>query len=365
MGRCKYCGQSTGIFGKSHQECEDKHTRGINGMKNLMFRYFEGSVPATHLRQKIEHNKVPYYLNEDDIADVAAAVISAYGDELRRPYSLEILSKIKAFLSNVGVSYAAINKEGALDELAQKLFQGYLIDFFVKNTPISQIKINTESVLSVLPLNQQRKDEAYINVLNKAADKFMLDGTLTEDEYQRMESYTSLLGISIYDILSKYKNETLARIGQAVVLKDLQKGLFPHIALTVPVILGKGERTIWVYDNVSMYQEKILREYVGGSRGVSIRIFKGVSYRIGSFKGRPVEKSNMEHIGTGTLIITNKHFFFHCATTTIKIPFSKLIGVIPYSDGIEIHTETKVKRAVFQGFDAWFIMNVLNQVNNQ
>lgn len=219
-------------------------------------------------------------------------------------------------------------------------------------------------MLSILPLNQQRKDEAYINVLNKVADKFMLDGTLTDDEYQRIESYVSSLGICIYDIPSQYKNEALVRIGQAVVLKDLQKGVFPHITLTVPVILSRGEQVIWVYDNVSMYQEKTLREYVGGSRGVSIRIFKGVSYRIGSFKGHPVEKSNMESIGTGALVITNKHFFFHCATTTIKIPFSKLVGVIPYFDGIEVHTETKVKRAVFHGFDSWFVMNVLNQVNN-
>ncbi len=120
-----------------------------------------------------------------------------------------------------------------------------------------------------------------------------------------------------------------------------------------------------VYDNVTMFQEKIVREYQGGSRGMSYRICKGVTYRTGSFKGRPVERSSMDKVGVGSLVITNKHFFFHCPTASVKIPYSKLVGVTPYSDGLEVHKEeAKPKRTVFQGFDAWFAMNVLNQVNN-
>jgi len=73
----------------------------------------------------------------------------------------------------------------------------------------------------------------------------------------------------------------------------------------------------------------------------------------------------MEKIGVGSLVITNKHFFFHCPTASVKIPYSKLVGVTPYSDGLEVHKEeAKPKRTVFQGFDAWFVMNVLNLVNN-
>ncbi len=37
---------------------------------------------------------------------------------------------------------------------------------------------------------------------------------------------------------------------------------------------------------------------------------------------------------------------------------------IEESDGLEVHKEeAKPKRTVFQGFDAWFLMNVLNIVN--
>ncbi len=148
-------------------------------------------------------------------------------------------------------------------------------------------------------------------------------------------------------------------------LKDLQQGILPKQTLTVPVMLGRGECALWVFDNVTMNQEKITREYVGGSRGMSYRICKGLTYRTGSFKGHPVEQSHMDMVGVGSLVVTNKNFFFHCPTASVKIPYSKLVGVTPYSDGLEVHKEeAKPKRTVFQGFDAWFVMNVLNLVNN-
>lgn len=365
MAKCKYCGQSAGLFSRFHKECEEKHNRGLQGMSNLMRRYFGGSVTASDLANKIERNKLPYFLSEDDIADAAISAINAYGESIRRPYSADVLPKIKGFISSVNVPYARLNHKGDLDKLSMKLFQGYIVDFFAKGVPLSQINISTASVTSVLPLSQQKKEEAYFNVLNKAADKFMSNGLLTDNEQRLLESYTSSLGIALNCLPMQYQSESLARIGQAMVLKDLQRGVLPRKPLTVPVMLGKGECVLWVYNYVTMFQEKITREYVGGSRGMSYRICKGITYRTGSFKGHPVERSSMDKVGVGSLVVTNEHFFFHCPTASVKIPFKKLVGVTPYSDGLEVHKEeAKPKRTVFQGFDAWFIMNVLNLVNN-
>lgn len=364
MGTCKYCGQSAGIFSRSHKQCEEKHARGVEGITQLMRRYFNGSVSASDFGMKITRNRVPYYLSEDDIVSSAEIVIKEYSSSLRRPYRAEILTRIKGFLANVGVPYSSINKNGVLDTLSMKLFQGYVVDFFAKDLSLSQISICTDSVTSVLPLSSIKKDEAYFNVLAKAADNFMRDGYLSDREQQQIESYVSALGISLNAIPTQYRTESLARIGQAIVLNDLQRGKLPQRPLTVPVMLSKGEVPLWTYDGVTMFQEKINREYVGGSRGMSYRICKGLTYRTGSFKGHPVERSHMETIGHGQLVITNKNLFFHCSTSSVKIPYSKLVGVTPYSDGLEVHKEeAKPKRTVFQGFDAWFVMNVLNQVS--
>lgn len=364
MGACKYCGQTVRFFSRVHKECEEKHERGLNGMGDLMRRYFSGCVSADDLKAKMVKNRLPYFLSEDDIAAVAITAIKAFGDSLKRPYPIDILPRIKAFLNAIALPYVKLNEKGDMDTLAMKMFQGYVLDFFAKGVPLTQIKISTDSVTSVLPLSQQKKDEAYYNVLNKAADKFMADGWLADNEQRLIESYTSSLGIALNCLPMQYQSESLARIGQAIVLKNLQRGILPQKPLTVPVMLGRGECALWVYDNVTMFQEKITREYIGGNRGMSFRICKGVTYRTGSFKGRPVERSHMDKVGVGSLVITNKHFFFHCLTASVKIPFNKIIGVSPYSDGLEVHKdEAKPKRTVFQGFDPWFIMNILNFIN--
>lgn len=47
-----------------------------------------------------------------------------------------------------------------------------------------------------------------------------------------------------------------------------------------------------------------------------------------------------------------------------KNTLQKIAGMTPYSDGIEIHQDsTKAQRQVFQGFDSWFMMNLLSNIN--
>jgi hypothetical protein len=363
MATCKYCGQSAGFFSRVHKECEEKHEKGIQGMSGMLRKYFSGAMTAQDMGAKIQRNRLPYYLSDEDIADVAASVITDYASTLHRPYTQQMLSKIKDFLANIGVPYALINKNGALDKLGQKLFQGFAVEYFAQGLPMSQVSINTASVTSVLPLSSQKKDEAYMNVLNKAASNFMKGGMLTDNEERLITSYANSIGLSLNCLPAQYATEDLAKIGQAIVLKDLSQGKLPQQPLTVPVMLGKGECALWVYDNVTLYQEKFQREYQGRSGGFSYRICKGVTYRTNQFKGHPVERSFMNNVGTGSLVITNKNLIFHCPTASVKIPFNKLIGVTPYSDGLEVHKdEAKPKRTVFQGFDSWFVMNVLNQV---
>lgn len=365
MANCKYCGRSSGLFSRVHKECEEKHDSGLKGLSGIMHKYFDGKISASELGLKIAKNRTPYSLSTEDIETTASQILNQFGESLKRPYSKDTLPKIKGFIDNVGITYSELNSKGTLDNLAQKLFQGYVVDFFAKGVPLSQIKISTDSVTSVLPLSIQKKEEAYYNVLNKAADKFMADGFLSDQEANQLMAYSSGLGLALNSLPPQYRNSNLQRISQAIILRDLQRGILPRTHLTVPVMLGKGEAVLWEFDNVTMYQEKITREYVGGNRGMSYRIFKGMTYRTGSFKGRPVERSHMECIGNGSLVITNKNFFFHCPTASVKIPYSKLVGVTPYSDGLEVHKEeAKPKRTVFQGFDAWFPMNVLGQVNN-
>lgn len=364
MAKCKYCGKSAGFFSRYHDECKTRHEQGMHGLSGMLKNFFQGNISASKMGQNIVQNKAPYFLSDDDIATVAEKEVNSFASKLKRPFSPNIISIISDFIQNIGISYSKLNRNGVMTNLGQKLIQGYHIEYFASSLPMNQVNMNSLAVTNIIPLSANEKDEVYMNVLNRAASNFMRKGQITDAEEQLINSYSYQLGLSLNNMPNQYASADLDKIGQAIILKNLEKGILPQKSISVPVLLCKGECALWVYHNVTMLQEKIQREYRGRSGGFSFRIFKGVTYRTGQFKGRPVENSYLDTIGNGSLVVTNKHLYFHCATASVKIPYSKLVGVTPYSDGLEVHKEeTKQKRTVFQGFDSWFIIKMLSLIN--
>jgi hypothetical protein len=49
----------------------------------------------------------------------------------------------------------------------------------------------------------------------------------------------------------------------------------------------------------------------------------------------------------------------------VKVRYNKIVGITHYYDGIEVHKDgAKQKRLTMQGFDPWFLMNVLSHIAN-
>ena len=113
-------------------------------------------------------------------------------------------------------------------------------------------------------------------------------------------------------------------------------------------------------------EQKIKREYVGGSAGVSIRIARGVYYRIGAFKGHPIEKSHAVHVDTGILGITNKHIYFYGHNKKFRIKYEKIVSFESYSDGIGLQKDAvTAKPQIFVTGDGWFTYNLITNLSNQ
>jgi len=109
------------------------------------------------------------------------------------------------------------------------------------------------------------------------------------------------------------RHGALARIVQNLTLRDISEGTVPHRVFTndvVPFNLQKQESIVWLFPGAKYYEEKTHREFVGRSQGISVRVAKGVYLRSGSFRGRPIEMTRMEHVDTGTVGITNKSIYF-------------------------------------------------------
>lgn len=364
MGQCKYCGEDAGLFSHVHKECEEKHIQGIATFENGIRRYFKDVIKMNELKQLSQKLRQLNFLTDPDIAISSAKCIDEYTQNSRWPFHSHQLDMIRDYINKVGVSYQSINVNGSLDKLSQKMIRGFLAEYFTGQKPMQRVMQISQQIMAVMPLSDNQKYDMYLFMLNQAAENYMKDGLLTDDEEKRIDEYTFMLGLSTNNLPSKYQGSEISRLGQIKMLKQLQRGIIPQTNIAAPILLGKDEAVLWSYDGVTMWQEKIKKEFVGGHSGFTFRIVKGVNYRTGSFKGHPVEHSYMDNAGTGTLYITNKHIIFHSSERSAKIPYKKIIGLNPYQDGMGVQQDgANAKKLVFQGFDCSFVMNVMSFIS--
>lgn len=364
MGTCKYCGQDAGFFSHTHKECEEKHEQGIKSLEEGIHRYLKDALTIRNLMGTVSKLKRDNYITESDLALSSAKCIDEFTEQTHWPFHSHQLDLIKDYINSIGVSYQSINVNGSLDKLSQKMIRGFLAEYFTGQKPLQRVLQICQQIMSVLPLSSTQKQDTYLYMLNQAAENYMKDRLLTDDEQQRIDEYMQTLGLSVSNLPPQFQGSEISRIEQTKMLKLLQQGGLPQTNIQAPVLLGKGEVVLWCYDGVTMWQEKVKREFVGGHSGFTFRIIKGVNYRVGNFKGHPVEHSYMDDAGTGSLYITNKHIIFHSTERSTKIPYKKIIGLNPYQDGMGVQCDgANAKKLVFQGFDCSFVLNIMSFVS--
>ena len=117
------------------------------------------------------------------------------------------------------------------------------------------------------------------------------------------------------------------------------------------IILRKAETPHWS-EPAELLEERVVgRRYEGGSQGMSIRIAKGLSYRIGAQKGRLITDKAMVSVSKGDLIITNQRVIFQGSMKSINLPFTKLLEFRCLDDGIVL-TNDKGKPCFIQFFNS-------------
>lgn len=364
MGTCKYCGQSSGLFSSSHKECEGKHTSGVSELRQMLARYFQHLTTSTDIMRRLQALRKENYLNVDDIATEATTAIDNYTAAIHRPFNMDVVQNVEHLVSALGEPYRVIDRNGAITRFAQKVIKGHIAEYFTGKQDINATHAAISQVTSALPINNDALQESYLYMLDKAATNYLKDGLLSPQEEQRVNTYTSTFGIPTNNLPATYQGGNIAKMSQASILSNLQRGVLPPQNIFAPIMLGKGETILWQYSDVKLFEEKVQREYHSNRGGLSIKIMKGVYYRPSTGRTRPVEHSYMNLEGTGNLYVTNKHLIFNSPTKGVKIPYSKIIGVSPYSDGLEVNRDGNAKRLILQGFDSWFIMNVMSLVAN-
>lgn len=200
----------------------------------------------------------------------------------------------------------------------------------------------------------------------EALENALEDRLISEDEENILSNILFQFGFSSEELSS---NTSYIKFIKAIVLRDVLEGKIPNrvrIDTTLPFNFLKDEKIIWIFMNTRYYQFKTHKYYTGGSQGFSIRITKGVYYRVGGFRGHPVSKTELTLIDEGILCITNKNIYFGGKEKSFRINYNKIVSFTPYSDGIGIQRDSaNAKPEVFITDDGWFTYNLLVNLANK
>jgi hypothetical protein len=118
----------------------------------------------------------------------------------------------------------------------------------------------------------------------------------------------------------------------------------PLIPLTIPnLLLAKDETAFW-QEPGSIYEERVVASgYQGGSTGVSIRVAKGVSFRVGSHRGQLVKQTADVAVSAGSLVITNQRLIFIGDRKSFSAKWDKIVSLEPAIDGLRFSESNRQK----------------------
>ena len=196
-----------------------------------------------------------------------------------------------------------------------------------------------------------------------AVNRFLEDGVLDESEEKPLVELKNRFSLSETDLDVK---GAFTKIVKAGVIRDVLNGVIPRrmkVEANLPINLRKDEEVVWVFPGCEYLEDKTRRQYVGGSQGVSIRIMKGLYYRVGAFAGQPVDRTERVHIDTGMVVVTNKHIYFAGPIKAVRVPYVKIVSFQPFSDGIGIIRDAlNAKPQIFVTGDGWFTYNLVTNL---
>ena len=117
------------------------------------------------------------------------------------------------------------------------------------------------------------------------------------------------------------------------------------------VILKRNEEPVVVLPNITFKEPRSVRTSYGSYGGPTIRIMKGVSFRLGGVLHRSASHDEITTIDRGTLTITNKRLIFTGSQKTLNYNLSKILSITEYKDAIVIQKENKQKTEIFADCD--------------
>lgn len=204
--------------------------------------------------------------------------------------------------------------------------------------------ITDEQYVFLDELDPVQRNNAFISLV----DRFLADGELDKIEDKILEDLHSRLGLD--PIKSTYMEKVVPSFYVASIRDEEKLPEFPRQKLIDKAIIIKKDEIPHACFGSVLSEIRVKTGFRAGSQGVSLRVMKGVSYRVGGTRGHVTRENELVETSRGLLIITNKRLFLHPegSTKAVSIPLNKILSYNCFDDSIVINKEGREKPYVFK-----------------
>lgn len=176
------------------------------------------------------------------------------------------------------------------------------------------------------------------------AEEFLADDVLTQDEQNRLLGIARDLGLS-QELIRKRHRSTF----EDIVIAGVNDGRLPVLPKAAVHIVAKGTETVHAEWPAQLMKEVAIREFRGGSSGVSIPLGFGVRYRTSSVRGRSVVVGQqLVPEDAGVFAVTSTRSVFVGNKKTLEFRHDKLIGLQQFSDGLRLNVSNRQRASLIK-----------------
>lgn len=165
------------------------------------------------------------------------------------------------------------------------------------------------------------------------------DKRITDDEKSALEKMLSHFNLTKTDIAFNQDN-----FNKYYTLALVDKGVLPTIdsaQAEVNIVFKEGEVLHWAVAADMMKRKKITTRINYGGLTASVKIMKGVRYRVGSMGVQSVSKEIMDTEDSGAFYITNQRVGYLGYRKQFSFPFKKIGSLELRADGLHIFKDGK------------------------
>ena len=261
-------------------------------------------------------------------AAFARAVATAVEDTHLEATELDALRALQAALGLSDTETRAVFEAAAETPMKRRINQAYRDEVLDAEEKAALTALAGNLLVPMATLTRWAAASAQL-ILQRRADEAVADRRLSAEEEADLHALAARLGAQL----------TLDEASRAVLdryrlLWQFENGILP--AIPVPITLQRGEQCHYTTAVTWLEPRTVTRSVSYAGVSTSIRIARGVRFRLGNVAPVRHTVDRLTRIDAGPLYVTNRRLILCGASRNITVRLSSVLGFELYGNGVEI-----------------------------